>query len=252
MERMLFITDVTRMRSPRVCVGCVDDQGCNVRPKFEWGPINEDWLYEDGKVVIRPFAVVIMDLIQPDPHLKAPHTEDWIVSQDVKRFRGLLTEAQRMRLFGRVSDLNVASIFGAEIQHNPGNYIRENEGNRSLGTVRIAQVNFVQYEQQINGNWGYHITFTDEAGAKYKLAVTDLAFHHYLDVLRTTQGYSTGKIGAVMQKCLAEKDAVYLRIGLTRPTWAAHPHCCFLQINGVYSFPDYLEGRCFADFENDD
>ena len=23
----------------------------------------------------------------------------------------------------------------------------------------------------------------------------------------------------------------------------------WLQVNGIYSFPDWLEGRCFADFE---
>jgi len=33
-------------------------------------------------------------------------------------------------------------------------------------------------------------------------------------------------------------------IGLTRP----YEGWCWLQVNGVYIFPDYLEGRCFADF----
>jgi hypothetical protein len=23
---------------------------------------------------------------------------------------------------------------------------------------------------------------------------------------------------------------------------------CYLQVNGIYTFPDYLEGKCFADF----
>jgi hypothetical protein len=39
---------------------------------------------------------------------------------------------------------------------------------------------------------------------------------------------------------------VFLRVGLTRG-WAKHPDRHYLQLTGVYSFPDYLQGRCFAD-----
>jgi len=30
--------------------------------------------------------------------------------------------------------------------------------------------------------------------------------------------------------------------------WERYPDRCYVQITGVYSFPDYLSGRCFADF----
>jgi hypothetical protein len=40
---------------------------------------------------------------------------------------------------------------------------------------------------------------------------------------------------------------VFLRIGLARG-WEKFPDRCYLQVTGVYSFPDYLGGRCFADF----
>jgi ATP-dependent DNA helicase RecQ len=40
---------------------------------------------------------------------------------------------------------------------------------------------------------------------------------------------------------------VVLRIGLTRH-WDAYPDRCFLQITGIHTFPDYLEGQTFADF----
>jgi hypothetical protein len=44
---------------------------------------------------------------------------------------------------------------------------------------------------------------------------------------------------------------VYLRIGLARhwhPDHEQPKNRCYLQITGVYTFPDYLGGRCFADF----
>lgn len=49
---------------------------------------------------------------------------------------------------------------------------------------------------------------------------------------------------------MAEKQTssqVYLRIGLARG-WKKYPDRCFLQITGVYTFPDYLDGKIFADF----
>ena len=55
------------------------------------------------------------------------------------------------------------------------------------------------------------------------------------------------RLSSMVRECLQER-MVFLRIGLARPTWEIHPHCCFLQINAVYSFPDYLDGRCFVDF----
>ena len=51
---------------------------------------------------------------------------------------------------------------------------------------------------------------------------------------------------AVRQRLITAED-VFLRLGLTRP-WEEHPDRCLLQVNGVYTFPDYLDGRCFANF----
>ena len=38
---------------------------------------------------------------------------------------------------------------------------------------------------------------------------------------------------------------VYLRLGLARG-WHKYPDRCYIQITGVYTFPDYLEGHTFA------
>jgi len=46
---------------------------------------------------------------------------------------------------------------------------------------------------------------------------------------------------------LRNADRLYLRIGLTRG-WGEYRDRRFLQITGVHSVPDYLDGRCFADF----
>jgi hypothetical protein len=40
---------------------------------------------------------------------------------------------------------------------------------------------------------------------------------------------------------------LYLRIGLARG-WDEQPDRCYLQITGIYTFPDYLAGKTFDDF----
>ena len=179
---------------------------------------------------------------RPEP----PHTEDWLVRPDVKQSDGLLDLHERKALLQRILDPTVAAIFGAEIHHELGYFIKENEGSRSLGTVKAARIDDVSH-RCFDGRWDYRISFFDSAGELYRLGVTDLAFRAYVDDLREAQGLDCDQIGYRLEQQF-KKSAVFLRLGLARPTWTKHPHCCFLQINGVYSFPDYLEGRCFADF----
>ena len=49
---------------------------------------------------------------------------------------------------------------------------------------------------------------------------------------------------------LRQVSRIYLRIGLARPTWIGHyPETCWVQITGVYTFPDYLDGRNWSEFK---
>ena len=52
-------------------------------------------------------------------------------------------------------------------------------------------------------------------------------------------------------RVLKQSQRVYLRIGLARP-WCRFPgddETCWAQVTGVYTFPDYLNGRKFTDFD---
>ena len=103
------------------------------------------------------------------------------------------------------------------------------------------------YEERKEGQkWDYRIVFEDQSAQRYRLRVTDLAFRCYLDHCRTQLGQSPSAISDGLLE-LFNQAATFLRIGLARH-WERFPDRCYLQITGVYSFPDYLEGRCFADF----
>ncbi len=243
MKTPLTVTDLTRMHGNTVCIaGYTPGREC-VRPIFGPGrPIPEDWLCCGGEAIVRPFAVVELDLQQKKP--QPPHTEDQLMSPAWRVSRGQLLPAQRLALLAAIVDPSVAGIFGAAIQHDQGWYLLKGEGRRSLGTVRPDCLE-IFHSARPAGGWDYRVGFGDASGAFYRLAVTDLAFRYYLDRLRIAEHLPAPAAAAALAGRLRDTE-VFLRIGLARG-WEVHPERCYLQVTGVYSFPDYLAGRCFAD-----
>lgn len=241
----MAITDVTRMRGQHVCVAGCTAEGVCIRPvRFEG--LTEPWLYRRGEVVIRPFAVVTLDLesMSSDP----PHSEDMRLGSLKREKRLLLPEERRRALLEKILDPDVASIFGAELHHDAGWYTMAGGGTRSLGTIRVDRLDDARYSPR-DGRYDYRLSFRDAAGACYTLKVNDLSFRYYLDHLRAVKGHACEDISAALFATLHTSD-LYLRLGLTRG-WDRHRDRCYLQITGVYTFPDYLSGRCFADFAPD-
>jgi len=243
MLQRLTITDVTRMNVPYVCIAGVDEDGESWRPVFSMGRIHEEWLLEGSQAVIHPFAVVEFDFREQDPD--PPHTEDWIINPNIKRKVAQLDQESRKRLLREICDPSVEGIFGAEIHNSPGYYIRQGEGLRSLGTIEAEILDF--RHTCYDGRWDYRLSFVDSIGEAYRLKVTDLGLRYYIDHLREERAIDPGRISQRMTRTFRQRTA-FLRIGLTRPTWAKYPGCCFLQVNGLYTFPDYLAGRCFANY----
>jgi hypothetical protein len=238
------ITDLTRMQGDHICVAGYLRDGTCIRPRFPHKPLTESWVWQKNRVVIRPFWEVELDLLGPAPH--PPHSEDYNVNPAYYRLFRVLSPDQRMALLKRIEDPNVASIFGAPIHHDNGWFLMAGQGTRSLGTVRAVEISKVNHALTNSDRWDYRIAFTDGAGAQYRLAVTDLAFRCYLDHARQQMGTPPEEAARKLTDTLREADA-YLRIGLARG-WEKYPDRCHLQITGVHTFPDYLGGKCFADF----
>jgi hypothetical protein len=243
MKTKLVITDLTRMHGTRICIaGYTRDYKC-VRPVFWSSGLVERWLRDKGQVVIRPFAIVEFDLQEHTPH--PPHTEDWIIDEVYRVHCGMFDSEQQEKLLTRITDNDVASIFGAPILRDEGCYIEQGTGTRSLGTITPRRIKQVYYSRRDAGTWDYRIAFTDGTGQVYTLTVTDLAFRYLLDNARVRKEVAPEE-AATQLTAFLQKARVYLRIGLSR-NWEKHPDRCFLQITGVHTFPDYLRGRCFAD-----
>jgi hypothetical protein len=245
MKRVVAITDLTRMQGGYVCVAGQAEGG-------EWVRLSAPRPHElelvvDGQAVLFPGAVVECDLQQHQP--QPPHTEDYRYDPgSVRRLGRLAPEAWRSVLeqacFGSVRE-----IFEQTIHDDHGRYILDGSGPRSLGTIQPAAIHQVHYAADATKKWDYRLGFYDAADAYYRLKITDLTWHRYCDSLRGPDSQPPAIAARLTQQLKAQRRAggVFLRIGLSRG-WREHPDRCYLQINGIYTFPDYLDGRTVADF----
>ena len=94
--------------------------------------------------------------------------------------------------------------------------------------------------------WDYRIGFDDESGERYWLPITDLALRYLLNYWRVADGVNPSEAAGRLHRILTDGRAVFLRVGLTRPFGELFR--CFVQVTGVHTAPDYLDGKCHADF----
>jgi hypothetical protein len=124
-----------------------------------------------------------------------------------------------------------------------GKYLKPNSGKRSIGTIRakIAEIDLADYR----------ISFYDESGKFYpRRKITDLAFIAYADNFTGSDPRALWAANDGVLKKFRGSDDVFIRVGLTRP-WKNPEGIegCWLQVTGIYSFPDYSKDVDFAGFQ---
>jgi hypothetical protein len=243
MKRIIVITDLTRMYRGMVCIAGYDENKNCIRPILPPPGIPESSLYRDEQPIIFPFAVVEFDLIKSVS--QPPHTEDWRFDPNSPRFIRTVKSRQKVLEWSLYD--NVSLVFEQPILNGPGFYVLGCQGVRSLGTIQPVKVIKVIYASGEEGTWDYRLNFIDGEEKFYKLKITDLTWHYYCDSLRET-GLEPVQIAEKMTAFL-QSHQVYIRIGLARG-WKKYPERCYLQINGIFTFPDYLSGKTFADFKS--
>ncbi len=242
MKMPLVVTDLTRMQRGAVCIAGIDPAGRCVRPVLPPPGIPESALYNQGEPIIYPSARVEFFLLRPRP--QPPHTEDVYFVEGSPRLierENNFEDVLKRGLFPSVQE-----IFDQPILRDPGYSVLDCQGPRSIGTVQPANILNVSYSHEaVNDAWDYRLVFEDGRGETYRLKITDLTCHYYCDNRR---GQGEMPI-TIADKLTAELQSrkVYLRIGLSRG-WKKYPERCFLQVNSIHTFPDYLDGKIFADF----
>lgn len=240
MKKKLVITDLTRMYRGTVCIAGYDSDHNCIRPTLPPPGIPEQALIKDGRAVIFPFALVEFDLLEPTP--KPPHTEDYRYQADSPHFIRRVQDRKTILKWSLFENVN--AIFDQPILTDPGFYVMDCQGQRSIGTIQPRGITKVIYEAGEEGTWDYRLHFTDGQGTFYRLKITDLTWHYYCDSLRG-QDRNPATISSELTSVLKSNE-VFLRVGLARG-WKKFPERCYLQITGIYTFPDYLGDKTFID-----
>lgn len=233
-DKIITITDLSRMGGDRVCIFGFDENGISIRPTLPYGVRERHLFDEEHNFIIKPFARIKFNLIKNRP--QPPHSEDHILDSRVKpELIGNLNPRESEKFLNEHLYPSVDEIFGAPIyQHR---YLKKGEGERSLGTVKADRLLYFDYGLKDNGKYEYRITFNDANGAIYNLPITDCAFRNYCNNLNDIKMDNTQSIRWKLLRNLNQKN-VYLRVGLTREFRDVH----WLQVSGIHTFPDYKVG----------
>lgn len=246
MQTELLITDVTQMGEKRICVAGVTHKNQSVRLLLRSGNLQEFHLQLADQNIMRPRAVIDADL-EPHEKCEPPHVEDhyWVKPGQSILLRSLDDQAWRKAL-QRICSPCLDEVFGVTLEHKrkaePG------YGRSSLGTIRLTEVTALSVAPDPYGKhdgFAIRIDFVDSSGESItRMPVTDLTLNKYVK-MQLDQGTRMEHLGKDLSKRLVNAREIYLRVGLTRPHQFSHERqsWSYVQVNGVHSFPDLLEGE---------
>ena len=122
-------------------------------------------------------------------------------------------------------------------------------GAASLGTLRVELLG-IRVTRESNGELRYRVLFRNEVGAYNRLSVSDLTFRLWADHVRRSHEGSIEHVNQVLRELFRPSINVWLRIGLARPKqFESHAKpVCYLQVTGIHTLPDYLDGAAWYDF----
>lgn len=235
------------MGGDTVCIVGIDQDSRCIRPVLPPPGVLREHLYIKGKLAILPRAKVRFDFHQVP--IKPPHVEDLGFDPDSIQYLGLCTDSEWEGVLQASSFNSVEDIYDGLLQEH--RWVEPGANTRSLGTVSQIQVTSINLHER-SGERRYRLYFTDKAGHQYdNVTISDLAFRAFCDAELNRH---TSPLAALQQltELLQSVDRLYLRLGLARP-WAPRDGSfglrCWMQVTGIYTFPDYLGGKSFADFE---
>jgi len=126
-------------------------------------------------------------------------------------------------------------------------WVKPGANTRSIATLADARIVDVELTP---GGIKPRITFVDRSGCEFTRPSSDLTLWDRCRSLVRSQGRSLVEVETELISLFQNADRVYLRLGLARPfrTSPTTEPRCYLQVTGVHTFPDYLQGKTFADF----
>ena len=232
--RKIIITDLTRFATPdKVCIAAIDmDTGECLRPIP----------YLDSAQVkqlnIHPGAIIEGN-ITLNSNTTNPHIED--ASYTKLKYLGAVSSEEFKSILNKTLSNSVASGFGVSFSDHQKHIPYGIHATCSIITIRISP-SLLEIHEDTYKPGKIKASFTDEAGHSFHyLSITDRGFFDF------AKGHQDdGELRKVQEFVLAQKE-VYLRIGVGRRWSIGDRDGYWLQVNGIYTFPDFLkEIRTYA------
>lgn len=223
-----IVTDLTRFANPEmVCTAVVNvATGECLRPmpylmseKVEELNIHPGAILE-GKITRRQQA-------------GNPHIEDAVY--DDLTYVGPASGEEFKAILDRTLSGSVASGFGVQFAENQKHIPADQKATCSIVTIKThpkkLHINDDKYKPG-----KIKASFTDESGFSFRyLSITDRGFFDY------AKKHQNDRQLGVVQKFILAQDEVYLRVGLGRQWKINEKDGYWLQVNGIYTFPDFLK-----------
>ncbi len=246
MRQTIVITDLTQMRDGNyVCIVGVNESGQCIRPVTEVQEkgMPKDLLYCKSQLIIRPRAKVEFDF--HPVNIELPHVEDRGFDPNYIVNKGFCSSTEWESILRNNSYTTVDEIYDGLLEGHK--WVRPGANTRSIATLASPMIVDVELSES---SVKPRLTFKDNTGHLFDCPASDLALWNlcYSSVKR--RGREREKLSSELVSSLRSTDRLYLRLGLARP-WIqpglSEPRC-YLQVTGIYTFPDYLGGKSFADF----
>lgn len=245
MRQTLVITDLSQMPlGNQVCVVGINENSECVRPMC-YGGFLKKYLYVANKIAIRPRARIEFDFAEAK--IEPPHIEDKTFDPNSIVSHGLCDDNDWELILRASSYDRVDNTYDGFLQAH--SWVKPGAKTRSIATLSqltIVNVQLSEWDAKLK----YRLSFRDTTGSIFDRPISDLAFRElcYKEVRR--DGHNRLTVSTELTNLLTSAERVYLRLGLARP-WAqpgSTEKRCYLQVTGIYTFPDYLQGRTFGDF----
>lgn len=229
-RKTLIITDVTAMSGDNVCIAGYDDFLTCIRPVLPQGQITKRDLFKDDELIIYPSAKVMFNfrsrISQP------PHVEDYIFEETSIESMGRATVKEWKDVLKQTATQSIVELF----PHIEERCVPPGSSGPSIGTLIPAEIPTLRCDYYKDPprlrmrivDYGGNITLN--------VPITDLAFRGLFDFVLGKYRGDCEKTVSLLNSKLSERS-IYLRLGLTRPFRG----CCWLQVNGIHTFPDLYE-----------
>jgi len=219
-----------------VCISGIDIKtGQFIRPMIQYpgrSGIKKEFLFDNSKLVLRPLVNIELDFLKADPKSDF-HTEDWFIDPTVKpKLVSIPAEEEKMGILDRHLDKSIDDALYDQ--------------SRSLIVTQPQLTPLVDVSIK-EDRLHTHLTFRDLSGKLQRhLPVTDA---NWLGISRWlfTKHKGDKKKTADNLRYFLESTNIYLRIGMTREFKGQK----WRQVSGVFSFPDWLHGHSFVDYNYD-